>query len=45
MDNGQVAVQGYDDGTLPMPKGESLVRIPASLILQAAAALRAGAGA
>jgi len=39
---GEVMVQGWADGSVVVPSGESLVRIPASLILQTADRLDTG---
>jgi hypothetical protein len=41
MENGDVAVQGYTDVAMTTPSGESVVRISARLLLEAADALRA----
>jgi hypothetical protein len=45
MEDGHVAVQGYTDVAVTAPSGESVVRIPAHLLLEAADSLRAGVGA
>ena len=37
--NGMVDVQGYQQGDVPVPVGETVARIPASLIIEAARAL------
>jgi|GEM_PF-2354243 len=42
LESGEIAVQGYDDARRVVPGGQSLVRIPAHLIREAAAELRAG---
>jgi hypothetical protein len=38
-DNGMVDVQGYHQAEIPTPEGETVARIPAALILEAARAL------
>jgi hypothetical protein len=38
-DNGMVDIQGYHQTDVPVPNGETVARIPASLLIEAARAL------
>ena len=41
-DTGDLLVQGYVSTAIEVPAGESVVRVPAEVILEAAVRLRAG---